>query len=84
MVDMSTYNTLHSTQADGPHDQTSSGGDSIGQAAMNAKEPPGDDFLLTLPAKVPGFGFHNKRWGMSNYRDPNHKKTNTISRPLSR
>ncbi|KAH0044111.1 P-loop containing nucleoside triphosphate hydrolase protein, partial [Aureobasidium melanogenum] len=57
MVDMSTYNTLHQTTVNAPDD-----GDGIDRAAMEAKEPPGEDFLLTLPAKVPGFGFHNKRW----------------------
>ncbi|KAG9854832.1 P-loop containing nucleoside triphosphate hydrolase protein, partial [Aureobasidium melanogenum] len=62
MVDMSTYKTLHPTPANAPHDPTSTGGHGIDQAAMKAEEPPGDNFLLTLPAKVPGFGFHNKRW----------------------
>ncbi|KAG9672488.1 P-loop containing nucleoside triphosphate hydrolase protein, partial [Aureobasidium melanogenum] len=62
MVDMSTYNTLHPATDNAPNDPTLTGGDGLDHTAMNAKESPGDDFLLTLPTKVPGFGFHNKRW----------------------
>ncbi|KAG9532239.1 MFS general substrate transporter, partial [Aureobasidium melanogenum] len=59
MVDMPTYNLLHSKATD---EKTWTDGDSINPTDMKAEESPGDDFLLTLPAKVKGFGFHNKRW----------------------
>ncbi|KAG9697758.1 P-loop containing nucleoside triphosphate hydrolase protein, partial [Aureobasidium melanogenum] len=61
MVDMSTYHTLHPSTADAPQDMASPG-EALEHTTMQAKEPPGDDFLFTLPARVPGFGFHNKRW----------------------
>lgn len=71
MIDMSTYNTLHQNQNQeaviAPHDMALSLQAGIGHDAMKAKEPPGEKFLLTLPTKVPGFGFHNKRWGMFMY-----------------
>ncbi|KAH0362599.1 P-loop containing nucleoside triphosphate hydrolase protein, partial [Aureobasidium melanogenum] len=62
MVDMSTYKKLHQTTDNASHDSSSTVGEGLDHAAMYAEKPPGDDFLLTLPAKVPGFGFHNKRW----------------------
>jgi hypothetical protein len=70
MVDMSTYNVLHNKEATPPQDMTFKTQDitfktqdELGNTAMEAVEPPGDDFLLTLPSQVSGFGFHNKRWG---------------------
>jgi hypothetical protein len=67
MVDMSTYKILSEREVTESRDMTSRPQDSLADAAMHAEELPGDDFLLTLPTKVPGFGFHNKRWGMYRY-----------------
>jgi hypothetical protein len=67
MVDMSTYKILHEREGTESRDMTSRPQDSLTDAAMHAEESPGDDFLLTLPTKVPAFGFHNKRWGMYKY-----------------
>ncbi|KAG9660618.1 P-loop containing nucleoside triphosphate hydrolase protein, partial [Aureobasidium melanogenum] len=62
MVDMSTYHTLHQTAVNTSHSISSKVRGDIEDAVMQAKKSPGDEFLLTLPAKVPGFGFHNKTW----------------------
>jgi hypothetical protein len=67
MVDMSTYNILSEREGTESRGMTLKPLDSLADAAMHAEESPGDEFLLTLPTKVPGFGFHNKRWGMYRY-----------------
>lgn len=79
MIDMATYHTLHPPTADAPQDSASPGVDAIEHAVMQAEDHPGDDFLLTLPAKVPGFGFHNKRFGMSMSCVSSHDETNIVS-----
>lgn len=58
MVDMSTYNKLHSKEP-----AALTGRDDLGDFAMKQAQPPSSEFLSLLPAKIPGFGFHNKIWG---------------------
>ena len=60
MVDMATYHELHQDSDSG---QDATGKDDIGKTAMQSNEPPSDDFLLCLPAKVPAYWFLKKRWG---------------------
>jgi hypothetical protein len=67
MVDMSTYNILAEREGTESRGMTLKPLDSLADAAMHAEGSPGDDLLLTLPTKVPAFGFHNKRWGMYGY-----------------
>ena len=39
--------------------------DDLGQEAMQREEPPGDEFLLTLPVVLPGFKMDDKTWSES-------------------
>ncbi|THY10958.1 P-loop containing nucleoside triphosphate hydrolase protein [Aureobasidium pullulans] len=49
--------------------QDATGKDDIGKTAMQSNEPPSDDFLLCLPAKVPAYWFLKKRWVTLNVRN---------------
>ena len=64
MVDMATYHELHQHNDSG---EDATGKDDIGKTAMQSNEPPSDDFLLCLPAKVPAYWFLKKRWGESSF-----------------
>ncbi|THX24192.1 P-loop containing nucleoside triphosphate hydrolase protein [Aureobasidium pullulans] len=66
MVDMATYHELHQDNDSG---QDAMGKDDIGKTAMQSNEPPSDDFLLCLPAKVPAYWFLKKRWVTLNVRN---------------
>ena len=39
--------------------------DEIGPVVLASEEPPGEDFVLLLPAEIMGFHMHDKRWGVS-------------------
>lgn len=64
IVDMAMYYELHRMsdleQASNPHPR---GRDDLGKPATDRDEPPSDEFLLTLPAKVSAYWFLKKRWG---------------------
>jgi hypothetical protein len=34
------------------------------EIALSEEEPPSGNLRLLMPAKVPGFGFHDKKWSM--------------------
>ncbi|THX69410.1 hypothetical protein D6D04_10284 [Aureobasidium pullulans] len=63
---MATYHELHQDNDSG---QDATGKDDIGKTAMQSNEPPSDDFLLCLPAKVPAYWFLKKRWVILNVRN---------------
>jgi SpoVK/Ycf46/Vps4 family AAA+-type ATPase len=56
MVDTNTYKLLHPTNADHEAHQE------LDPAAMDNDDPPADPFPLLLPAKIRGYGFHDKKW----------------------
>lgn len=37
-------------------------GDDLGEEAMNAKNPPDDDFLALLPSHIHAFSLQRKHW----------------------
>jgi hypothetical protein len=39
--------------------------DELGPIALASEEPPGEDFVLLLPAEMMGFHMHDKRWSVS-------------------
>lgn len=57
MVDIDTYRRMHSDEELDPRNK-----DDLSEESMNAENPPDDPFLLLLPAKIQGYGFHDKKW----------------------
>lgn len=39
--------------------------DEIGPSVLASEEPPGEDFVLLLPAETIGFHMHDKKWSVS-------------------
>ncbi|KAK4445387.1 P-loop containing nucleoside triphosphate hydrolase protein [Podospora aff. communis PSN243] len=58
MIDLQTYKHLH----DETTEQTGKRGGELDIHLMERDTPPGDDFVLQLPAKILGFGLHDKKW----------------------
>jgi hypothetical protein len=58
MIDISTYKKIH------PNAPLSSKAlrDDLGPVKMYQDEPPSDEFLLLLPAKLFGFNMQEKKW----------------------
>ncbi|OCL15053.1 P-loop containing nucleoside triphosphate hydrolase protein [Glonium stellatum] len=54
MIDTATYRTIHSDD--------SLQRDDLGQDAMDLDDPPEGPFILLLPGKIRGYGFHDKKW----------------------
>ena len=57
MVDIEMYRRMHSDEEQKPRQP-----DDLSEEAMNGSDPPEYPFLLLLPTKVRGFGFHDKKW----------------------
>ena len=58
MVDMETYKAMH----DDEEEEVSPDRVELEDDRMNAEEPPAGPFTLLLPARIRGYGFHNKKW----------------------
>jgi hypothetical protein len=58
MIDIENYRRMHSGDELKPR-----GPDDLSEEDMDSSEPPDDHpFLMVLPGKVSGFGFHDKKW----------------------
>ncbi|CAO2651416.1 Nn.00g039860.m01.CDS01 [Neocucurbitaria sp. VM-36] len=57
MIDIDTYRRMHSDE-----DLKAREKDDLSEETMNSDAPPEDDFVLLLPAKIQGYGFHDKKW----------------------
>ena len=60
MIDYETYKALHRNEAAAEHLPANT--EELPEAAMKQEQPPGDTFLLLLPAFVQGYSFHDKEW----------------------
>ncbi|KAL6407257.1 hypothetical protein AUP68_10086 [Ilyonectria robusta] len=58
MIDMETYRELHGLNQ---NEEVRPESD-LDKGSMDQKDPPEDPFLLLLPAKVRGYGLHDKKW----------------------
>ncbi|KAM5341918.1 hypothetical protein ACJ41O_014949 [Fusarium nematophilum] len=58
MVDMATYRELHSKE----RGETAVAQGDLGEEVMNSSEHPDDPFIMLLPARIRGFGLHDKKW----------------------
>lgn len=58
MVDVDTHRTLHPAKY-AEYQLTQ-----YEEIDMSKEEPPSGSIRLLMPAKVPGFGFHDKKWSM--------------------
>lgn len=58
MVDIETHRTLHPSKY--PEYQPGE----YEKIDMSEEDPPGGSIRLLMPAIVPGFGFHDKKWSM--------------------
>ncbi|EJT69371.1 hypothetical protein GGTG_12990 [Gaeumannomyces tritici R3-111a-1] len=58
MIDLVTYQDLHSNQQDQLVDRR----DDLGKDMVGFSQPPKDPFVLLLPSKILGFGLHDKKW----------------------
>lgn len=47
-------------------DEEPSEHDTLADDLMNAEQPPPEPFTLLLPARIRGYGFHNKKWSAFN------------------
>jgi hypothetical protein len=61
MIDTTAYNVMHGDKNEEPEvDRIELDAD-----AMRTDNVPSEPFLLLLPIKIRGYGFHNKNWSKS-------------------
>jgi hypothetical protein len=56
MVDATTYKLMHEDE------EQADDREELDEDSMRTDDLPAEPFVLLLPATIPGYGFHNKKW----------------------
>jgi predicted DNA-binding protein (MmcQ/YjbR family) len=76
MIDIDTYKQFHPPDGSKPPNR-----DDLGPSIMSQESPPlGDEFLLCLPTRIPGYHMQKKQW--SKFQVPAAESEQNVNKML--